>query len=59
MATVLQINCALWIMIGCATVEIVQFVRYLSYANNHFPASTAAQPSADTQPTVAMAIAAR
>jgi hypothetical protein len=30
MAAALQINVALWIMIGCATAKIVQFVDYLN-----------------------------
>jgi hypothetical protein len=30
MAVALQINFALWIMIGCATVKIVQLVGYLN-----------------------------
>lgn len=30
MAAALQINVALWIMIGCATVKVVQFADYIN-----------------------------
>ena len=30
MAVALEVNCALWIIIGCSIVKTIQFVEYLN-----------------------------
>jgi hypothetical protein len=58
MVDALQINVALWGMIGCAAFKSLQFAQYLNWLSKQpLAISAAAQVNAESDPSIAMVVA--